>query len=89
MSWKNILKKLTDYEEAVADEFADDEDMEKPDYSNTGPFANMPEFPSLRRKKITTKDSTGQDEDAAERTKQDEAKLLAEIEERNKKARGN
>jgi hypothetical protein len=49
----------------------------------------MPEFPSLRRKKITTKDSTGQDEDAAERTKQDEAKLLAEIEERNKKARGN
>jgi len=89
MSWKNILKKLSDYEEAVAEEFATDEDMEKPDYSKTGPFANMPEFPSLRRKKITTKDSTGQDEDAAERTKQDEAKLLEEIEERNKKARGN
>mgnify|MGYP003644612489 CR=1 FL=1 len=30
MSWKDILKNLTEYEEAVAEEFAEDEDMEKP-----------------------------------------------------------
>ena len=32
MSWKYILKNLTDYEQAVADEFGDDEDMENPKY---------------------------------------------------------
>jgi len=30
MSWKEILKKLSDYERAVADEFATDEDMQRP-----------------------------------------------------------
>ena len=63
MSWKDILKELSDYERAVAEEFATDEDMERPDYSKTGPFANMPEFPKMR-----TKDSTTQDEDAKRRT---------------------
>ena len=32
MSWKDILKTLTPYEQSVADEFGDDEDMQKPDY---------------------------------------------------------
>ena len=30
MGWKEILKKLSDYETAVADEFATNEDMQKP-----------------------------------------------------------
>jgi len=30
MSWKDILKTLTPYEQSVAEEFADDEDLEKP-----------------------------------------------------------
>lgn len=39
------------------------------------------------RKKISTKTSTGQDEEAAKRTEENEAELLAEIRARNKKAR--
>jgi hypothetical protein len=31
MSWKDILKELSDYERAVAEEFATDEDMERPE----------------------------------------------------------
>lgn len=82
MSWKDILKELSDYERAVAEEFATDEDMERPDYSKTGPFANMPEFPKMR-----TKDSTTQDEDAKRRTEENEAELLARLKARNQKSR--
>jgi len=39
------------------------------------------------RKKISTKTSTGQDAEAAKRTEENEAELLAEIRARNKKAR--
>jgi len=39
------------------------------------------------RKKISTKPSTGQDAEAAKRTEENEAELLAEIRARNKKAR--
>ena len=38
-------------------------------------------------KRISTKDSTGQDEEAAKRTENTEAELLAEIRARNKKAK--
>ena len=82
MSWKDILKELSDYERAVAEEFATDKDMERPDYSKTGPFANMPEFPKMR-----TKDSTTQDEDAKRRTEENEAELLARLKARNQKSR--
>lgn len=82
MSWFEILKELSDYERAVAEEFATDEDMDRPDYSKTGPFANMPEFPKMR-----TKDSTTQDEDAKRRTEENEAELLARLKARNQKSR--
>ena len=93
MSWKDILKELSDYERAVAEEFATDEDMERPDYSKTGPFAKLPEFPKIGGirmptvPKMGTKDSTTQDEDAKKRTEKNEAELLARLEARNKKNR--
>ena len=96
MSWQDILKKLSPYERAVADEFADDEDMErgKPRKITTKvkpmPKFNMPDFantlfdPSGR---MRTKNSTGQDEEAAERTRREEGDKMAEILARNKAAR--
>jgi len=39
--------------------------------------------------RVTTTSSTGQDEEAAKRTEDKEAELLAMIRERNRKARGN
>ena len=93
MSWKDILKELSDYERAVAEEFATDEDMERPDYSKTGPFAKLPEFPKIGGirmptvPKMGTKDSTTQDEDAKKRTEKNEAELLARLKARNQKSR--
>ena len=93
MSWKDILKELSDYERAVAEEFATDEDMERPDYSKTGPFAKLPEFPKVGTirmptvPKMGTKDSTTQDEDAKRRTEKNEAELLARLKARNQKSR--
>ena len=37
--------------------------------------------------RVSTTESTGQDEEAAKRTKENEAELLARIQERNRKAR--
>ena len=98
MSWNDILKELSDYERAVAEEFATDEDMERPDYSNTGPFKEIGKdpanfmndymrtlYPSLRQ--ISTTDSTTQDEDAKRRTEKNEAELLARLKARNQKSR--
>jgi len=39
------------------------------------------------QERVSTTPSTGQDEEAAKRTKENEAELLARIQERNKKAR--
>jgi len=39
------------------------------------------------QERVSTTPSTGQDEEAAKRTKENEAELLARIKERNKKAR--
>ena len=44
---------------------------------------------SEEMKRITSTPSTGQDEDAAKRTKESEAAKIAEIQERNKKNREN
>ena len=43
--------------------------------------------PKTPQERTTTTPSTGQDEEAAKRTKENEAELLARIQERNKKAR--
>ena len=76
MSWKDTLKKN------IFDE--DPEDMT--DFMNVTPRMKR-EAERRRARKITTKDSTGQDEEAAKRTEDKEAELLAMIRERNKAAR--
>ena len=98
MSWQDILKKLSPYESAVADEFADDRDMErgKP-RKTTSKVKPFPKFDMKQyadelfdaQRRVYTKDSTGQDEEAAERTKREEGDKVAEILARNKKARKN
>mgnify|MGYP003137165114 CR=1 FL=1 len=54
--------------------------------------SHFPNLPKEKNKtpmdKVTTTTSTGQDEEAAKRTENTEAELLAEIRARNKKARG-
>jgi hypothetical protein len=73
MSWKDTLKKN------IFDE--DPEDMT--DFMNVTPRMKR-EAERRRARKITTKDSTGQDEEAAKRTEDKEADLLAMFRERNK-----
>ena len=100
MSWFEILKELSDYERAVAEEFATDDDMERepPTKETPGPFKEMGENPSdfmqnyVRRiypslEQVSTKDSTTQDEDAKKRTEKNEAELLARLKARNQKSR--
>lgn len=76
MSWKDTLKKNQN------DIFGEDpEDMLN--FMNVTPRMKA-EAERRRARKITTKDSTGQDEEAAERTKRNEGDKLAEILARNK-----
>ena len=76
MNWKNTLKKN------IFDEDPDD----MTDFMNVTPRMKR-EAERRRARKITTKDSTGQDEEAAKRTEDKEADLLAQIRARNKKSR--
>ena len=96
MSWQDILKKLSPYERAVADEFADDKDMDRGKPRKiTSKVKPFPKFDMKQyadelfdaQRRVYTKDSTGQDKEAAERTEDKEAELLAMIRERNKAAR--
>lgn len=76
MSWKDTLKKN------IFDE--DPDDMTA--FMNVTPRLQR-EAERRKAKRISTKDSTGQDEEAAKRTEDEEAELLAMIRERNNAAR--
>jgi len=76
MNWRDTLKKN------IFDEDPDD----MTDFMNVTPRLQR-EAERRKARRISTKDSTGQDEEAAKRTEDKEAELLAMIRERNKAAR--
>ena len=76
MSWKDTLKKN------IFDK--DPEDMT--DFMNVTPRMQR-EAERRKARRISTKDSTGHDEEAAKRTEDKEAGLLAMLRERNKDSR--
>tara|TARA_R100000908_G_C3680297_1_gene99245 strand:+ start:64 stop:342 length:279 start_codon:yes stop_codon:yes gene_type:complete len=76
MSWKDTLKKNI---------FGEDPD-ELTDFMNVTPRLKA-EAERRKARRTSTKDSIGQDEEAAKRTEDEEAELLARLRERNRVAR--
>ena len=91
MSWKDILKQKPDYpdldgdgdkEEPMVDALKTIEEVES---TKKSPDNNRV---PIGAKHLATTNSTGQDEEAAKRTEENESELLAQMRARNKKARG-